>query len=135
MNEQLTKEDILPHVRLMFEIDNPSLEECYRHGYLMSRDGVDELDNPFLTRAQKESEMWSQGWWDCFYDEAPMFDLEPVLSTQLLTNSQKIHWVEESAVNEEAFEPVKDSKITTIAKLAAAMAGAFLSYQVLDLIA
>lgn len=136
MNNVNASAQLLPHVRLMFEIDNPSLEECYRHGYLMSKEGVDESENPFLDRgASRESELWIQGWWDCFYGEEPLFSLEPALSTQILTNAQKIHWSEDGAVNEEAFEDVKGSTITTVAKLAAAIAGALLSYQVIDLIA
>ena len=134
MKENTTAE-LLPHVKFLFEIDNPSLEECYRHGFLMSNDGADESENPFEGRGKQESELWSQGWWDSFYGEEPMFALEPALATSLYTNAQKIHWSEEAAVNEEAFEPVKPSTITTVAKLAAAVAGAFLSYQVIDLIA
>ena len=125
MNNLVSSAEVLPHVKFLFEIDNPSLEECYRHGFLMSKEGVDEAENPFLNRANKESDMWLQGWWDCFYDEKPLFELEPSLSTQLLTNAQKIHWSEEKAVNEDKFENKKKSSITTVAKLAAAMAGAF----------
>ncbi len=130
-----TTAELLPHVKFLFEIDNPSLEECYRHGFLMSQEGIDESENPFSERGLREAEFWSQGWWDALYDEKPMFSLEPTLSTHLYTNAQKIHWSEEAAINEENFEPQKPSTITTVAKLAAALAGAFLSYQVMDLIA
>lgn len=134
MNESTTAE-ILPHVKFLFEIDNPSLEECYRHGFLMSQQGVDEEENPFSDRATRESEYWAQGWWDALYGEQPIFSLEPALSTRLYTNAQRIHWAEESAINEEDFEVEKPSTMTTVAKLAAVIAGAFLSYQVMDLIA
>lgn len=133
MNE-LTTNEVLPYVKFLFEVDNPSLEECYRQGYQMSLDGAEESEDPYAGRGQKESEYWLQGWWDACYGVEPMFDLELMASVHADTKPE-IEWQEESAANEGAFEDVKESKITTIAKVAAAVAGAFLSYQVIDMIA
>ena len=127
-----TTADLLPHARLLFEIEHPSLEECYQLGYQMAQEGISEEENPFDENL-KEREYWSQGWWDGLYGVQPMFDFE---ITTIMHESpiEELHLSEVSA-NEAQFEAPQESKITTVAKLAAALAGAFLSYQVIDMIA
>lgn len=134
MNTETTN-DVLPYVKFLFEIDNPSLEECYQYGYQMSVDGALEEDNPYAGRGEKEAEYWQQGWWDACYGIEPMFAFEPSAQQTVTPVDQALHWVEETAANEGDFEEQVDSKITTISKIAAVLAGAFLSYQVLDMIA
>ena len=131
MNNTTTAE-LLPYVKFLFEIDNPSLEECYRHGYQMSMDGSVEQDNPYEGRGEKEAEYWNQGWWDGCYGVAPMFEMEPMATASMtIVNDAS----EVNAANETEFEAQQPSKITTISKFAAILAGAILSYQVIDMIA
>lgn len=134
MNDNTTAK-LLPYVKLMFEIDNPSLEECYQYGYQMAQDGADESENPFANHnANKENEYWLQGWWDSFYGIEPMFAIEPTDIAQLSNDSKLAELASLVAANDVGFEVIKESKITTVAKLAAVVAGAFLSYQVIDMV-
>lgn len=131
-----TGQEIYPYVKFMFEIDNPSLEDCYRYGYESATEGLAEQDNPFVQHgAQTESEYWLQGWWDGFYGAQPVFELNLAPKVAATSMFNKEEGLSELAANEGVFEEQKDSKVTTVAKLAAAVAGAFLSYQIIDLIA
>lgn len=136
MKQDITAE-LLPYVKLLFEVDNPSLEECYQWGYQMAQDGLEESENPFMeTNADsKEAEYWNQGWWDGCYGVEPMFEVEPVATAHAETTMAEAPSLTELSANEDQFEVNKESKMTTVAKLAAAVAGAFLSYQVIDMIA
>lgn len=69
-----TKE-ILPLIKLRFNIDHPSIEECYSYGYECASTGADEQDNPFAPNTL-ESEKWSDGWWAGFYGEDALFTLD-----------------------------------------------------------
>ena len=52
-----TVNELLPHVRLKFNIDHPGLEDCYLFGYECALAEVKEGDNPFAENS-KEAEQW-----------------------------------------------------------------------------
>ncbi len=66
---------LLPHVKLHFNVDHPTIEESYLYGYECAKYDVSEDDNPFAF-GSKEHEQWSDGWWDSFYGDEPLFTTE-----------------------------------------------------------
>ncbi len=65
---------LLPDIRLRFNIEHPSLEDCYTHGYECAVSEITEEDNPYQ-RGSIESEQWIEGWWAGFYGEKPLYEL------------------------------------------------------------
>lgn len=75
----MNETQVLPDIKLRFNIEHPSLEEAYRFGYECARAEVGEEENPFV-ESTLESEHWSDGWWAGFYEEKPAFaSLDEVL--------------------------------------------------------
>lgn len=64
---------LLAHIRLRFNLDHPSVEECYLAGYESGFLGSREEDHPFSTGSQ-EAKWWLEGWWAGMYEEEPLFD-------------------------------------------------------------
>lgn len=117
-------EDVLPYVRLKFNIDNIDLDECYADGYEQALHQKEESDNPF-EEGSLEAEHWSQGWWDGFYAHQPLHDIVNEAS------SAKI--APEPAVNDAHFtyEPI----LYRILKISGALfASAIIGYQIFDLV-
>ena len=109
--------DVLPYVRLKFNIDNIDLEDCYTEGFEFARNNRDESENPFLPDT-REAEHWSLGWWDGFYAQ------QPALKAR------------EPAVNESHFSQETDPLIYRILKISGALfASAIIGYQIFDLVA
>ena len=76
---------LLPHVKLHFNVEHPTLEESYLYGYECARYDVSEEENPF-TEGSKEHEQWSDGWWASFYGESPLFADESLESELIPAN-------------------------------------------------
>jgi len=68
------KTEILPHIRLKFNIDNPSLEDCWAEGYESGQAEVTEKENPH-EKDTPEFLQWREGWWAGFYGEEPIYEL------------------------------------------------------------
>lgn len=68
---------LLPHVKLHFNVKHPTIEEAYAYGYECAKYEVAESENPFVS-GSREHEQWSNGWWDGFYEEAPLFRLDTI---------------------------------------------------------
>ena len=83
---------LLPHIKLRFNIDHPSYEECYLFGYECGLSDVSEEDNPFKAHS-KEAEQWIEGWWAGAYGEDPLFDnnFQELLETVLLSTFETIN--------------------------------------------
>ncbi|MFA6302399.1 MAG: transmission trait enhancer LetE [Legionella sp.] len=64
---------LLPHIKLRFNIEHPSYEECYLFGYECGISEVSEDENPFQ-EGSPESEQWLEGWWAGVFGEKPLFD-------------------------------------------------------------
>lgn len=66
--------ELLPYVRLRFNISHPSLEECYAYGYECALANIEEEANPYK-EGTKENEYWADGWWAGFYGVDPAFKI------------------------------------------------------------
>ena len=69
------KDDILADIRLKMQVENPNYEECYVDGYACGLADIDEATNPYAVDSI-EGQYWTEGWWNAFYGEKPLFSLE-----------------------------------------------------------
>ena len=117
---------LLPHIRLKFNIEHPSYEECYLYGYECALAEVAEEDNPFKV-GSSEAEQWIEGWWAGYYGEKPLFDLNTTaldaleMSNEVAANDQQYH---------------KHSFLTLVFEISGAIAAsAIVGYQLFELVA
>jgi hypothetical protein len=129
--------EILPYIRLRFNLEHPTFENCYIEGYEACGHSLEESSNPFKPNSA-ENEQWSQGWWDNFYGEEALFQYSTIEDDELEHSYQQDRASNEPSFYGQETETLldsKQSKITLVAKVAAMVAASFLSYQVIDLIA
>lgn len=118
---------LLPHIKLRFNIDHPSYEECYIFGYECALSEVAEEDNPFREGSQ-ESEQWLEGWWAGAYGEKPLFDM-----SNLEKNDIQIE--KEIAANDQQYH-YKHNFLSLVLEISGAIAAsAIVGYQLLELVA
>ncbi|WP_133128331.1 transmission trait enhancer LetE [Legionella nagasakiensis] len=119
---------LLSDVKLQFNIEHPSFEECYAFGYECALAEIEETENPFRT-GTKESEQWLEGWWAGFYGETPIYDLADYMSSSV--DSVK------KAANDEAYhEQLKYMFFAKVLEITGVIAvSALVGYQVIDLVA
>ena len=70
MNDMMA---LLPDIKLRFNIEHPSLEDCYAYGYECAVAEVNEEENPYAV-GSKESLHWIEGWWAGFYGEKALHE-------------------------------------------------------------
>src|SRR3990167_7412079 len=70
-----TIEDVLPDIKLRFNVENPSYEECYGYGYACAVSSLELDANPYK-KSSKLYEQFEEGWWDGFYGNEPLFALD-----------------------------------------------------------
>lgn len=117
---------LLPHIKLRFNIEHPTYEECYLFGYECAISDVSEEDNPYKKGSQ-EAEQWLEGWWAGFYGEAPLFDMNTFASEEIEINK-------ETAANDQYYQ--KTSFMTLVFEISGAIAAsAIVGYQLLELVA
>lgn len=117
---------LLPHIKLRFNIEHPSYEECYLYGYECALSEVAEEDNPFRNGSQ-EAEQWLEGWWAGFYGEEPLFDIEH-------TSKEEVEINKEKAANDRFYQ--KSSIMALVFEISGAIAAsALVGYQLLELVA
>ncbi|WP_028388205.1 hypothetical protein [Legionella fairfieldensis] len=127
MNDTTT---LLPHIKLRFNIDHPGIEECYAYGYESALAEVEEEENPYPPGTQ-EYEQWMEGWWDGFYGEKPLFELQspaalPPIKNEA-ANDQSYHLIERF---------ISNNFFANVLKITGAIAAtAVVGYQVLELVA
>ncbi|KTD60054.1 hypothetical protein [Legionella shakespearei] len=118
---------LLPHIKLRFNIDHPSYEECYMFGYECAISEVAEEDNPFREGSQ-EAEQWLEGWWAGAYGEKPLFDLSNI-------ENEEIQLEKEIAANDQQYCQ-KHSFLSLVFEISGAIAAsAIVGYQLLELVA
>lgn len=118
--------ELLPYVKLRFNLEHPSFEECYSFGYQCAEAELDESENPFKL-GSKESDIWLEGWWDGFYGESPSFSLEGAWEPSLLA---------ERAANDEDYHKTHDGFWAKLIEVTGVLAvTALIGYQVIDLVA
>lgn len=110
---------VLPHVRLQFHIQHPSLEECWEEGRVAEFSGYDESDNPYPENSSK-AQHWQDGWWAACYGEV---DKAQSLSTEADHDTSAVAKSCQPAANEPQWNEVKPKKRWTQAlKVAGAIA-------------
>jgi len=117
---------LLPHIKLRFNIEHPSYEECYLFGYECALSEVVEDDNPFRAGSQ-EAQQWLEGWWAGFYGEQPLFDANDLTAEEIEINRV-------AASNDQQYQ--KSSIMTLVFEISGAIAAsAIVGYQLLELVA
>lgn len=120
---------LLPYVRLRFNLEHPTYEECYNFGYECALENINESENPFAEGSNKY-EQWAEGWWMGFYEEKSLFeeniaDKEVQILTPIITSANQPVFKK----HKEAFW-LKAFEITGVIAVSA-----FIGYQVLELVA
>jgi hypothetical protein len=121
------KTDLLPDIKLRFNIEHPSFEECYVYGYECALANLAEEENPFRA-GSPEAEQWLDGWWAGTFGEEPLFNLsgEDELNAQM---------VQEDAANDQEYS-YKHGFFTLVFEISGAIAAsAIVGYQLLELVA
>lgn len=119
---------LLPHIKLRFNMEHPSYEECYLFGYECAISELAEQDNPFRKGSQ-EAEQWLEGWWAGAYEEAPLFDLKAIEKEELAIIEK------DKAANDQQFCH-KHSFLSLVFEISGAIAAsALVGYQLLELVA
>ncbi|WP_019215293.1 hypothetical protein [Legionella tunisiensis] len=121
--------ELLPHIKLRFNIEHPSFEECYTDGYECALADIQEEENPFSEGSQ-EYYQWLEGWWAGFYGEKPLFEL----TDDALINDEPV------AANDQSYQKpnslINSHFFANVLKITGAIAAtAVVGYQVLDLVA
>lgn len=120
---------LLPLVKLRFNIEHPSFEECYVFGYECAQSDVSETENPF-NEGTSEHEQWSDGWWAGFYGEEPLFELNAG-DTQAGASVENL-----SAANDTEFKDGVGKWLLRAIEITGVIAvSAVVGYQVLDMVA
>lgn len=120
---------LLPDIKLRFNIDHPSLEECYAYGYECAQADVQESENPY-SEDSNEFEQWQDGWWAGFYGEEPLFGSD---DEQLDKEHPKTG---HDAANDHVFPMTGGAFFMNVLKITGAIAAsALVGYQLLDLVA
>ena len=75
--------NVLPQVKLLAELQYPSLEDCWAEGYEQVMANHKEEDNPYPLES-REHHQWNDGWWAGFYGEKPLYILatEPLKAVE-----------------------------------------------------
>ncbi len=117
---------LLPHLRLRFDIEHPSIEESYQFGYESALVDLDVEDNPFR-EGTASYDHWEEGWWAGFYGEKPLFNIDVI---QDEVNPA------EAAANDTEYNQDKSTTIRMWLKITGAIAAsAIVGYQVIDMVA
>ena len=118
---------LLPDLKLRFNIDHPSYEECYIFGYECAVLEVDEEENPFKAGSH-QAEQWLEGWWAGVFGEEPLFDIGNEVVNETLVNKAL-------ASNDQQYCQ-KHSFLSLVFEISGAIAAsAIVGYQLLELVA
>lgn len=118
---------LLPHIKLRFNINHPSYEECYIFGYECGISEVSENENPFK-EGSPEAEQWQEGWWAGVFGEKPIFEMSSLAGDE-----------QQNEVSEAANDTIfchKHSILSLVFEISGAIAAsAIVGYQLLELVA
>lgn len=119
---------LLPHIKLRFNIEHPSFEECYAHGYECAQGEISEAENPYRLNS-KESDHWLEGWWAGFYGEQPLHEVT-------VSDAEEAKTIPTEAANDHSFHHYLDSFLVKVMEVSGVIAvSAAVGYQVIDLVA
>jgi ribosome modulation factor len=133
--------ELLPHIKLRFNIEHPNFEECYAHGYESALADKGEEENPYR-EGTRESEQWLEGWWAGFYGEKPLFELDEQTETEQEQEQEQKQQQkqQQEAANDQSYHFisgfVSSTFLINILKITGAIAAtAVVGYQVFELVA
>jgi ribosome modulation factor len=119
---------LLPHIKLRFNVDNPSYEDSYSLGYECALAEIAEEDNPFRNGTQ-QADHWLEGWWDAMTGEQALFELS-IIDNEEMTEEQLI-----VASNDQQYCH-KHSFLSLVIEISGAIAAsALVGYQLFELVA
>lgn len=114
--------DVLPDIKLRFNINHPNLEDCYAFGYEAAKADLSEEENPFELYTE-EYEQWSEGWWAGFYEEEPIYVESDVEDSHL-------------AANDAQYTDHKDGILVKVLEITGVIVvTAFLGFQLFEMVA
>lgn len=118
---------LLPHIKLKFNIDHPSYEECYLFGYECGLSEIPEEENPFKQHSH-QAEQWLEGWWAAVTGEGPLFEENSL-------DMEDAKMFEGYAANDHQY-CYKHSFLSLVLEIGGAIAAsAIVGYQLLELVA
>lgn len=118
---------LLPDIKLRFNIDHPSLEECYLFGYECAVAEISEEENPYRL-GSKESEQWIEGWWAGFYGDMPLHELPDTAHLEAESPPK--------AANDHFYQENLGGFFMTVMEITGIiLVSAVVGYQILDLVA
>ncbi len=119
---------LLPHIKLRFNIEHPSLEDCYSYGYDCAAAEVDEENNPFRF-GTIEHEQWTEGWWAGLYGEKPTL----VATSEADADEGTVI---KSSANDQVYHENMDSFFIKLLEISGMIAvSAIVGYQLIELVA
>ena len=131
---------LLSMVKLRFNIEHPSVEECYSFGYECADAGIGEEENPFADGTMGHDQ-WVDGWWAGFYGEEPIFELVDDFKKELVSDNtlESTQQFTTQAANDQSFQNStlsKSSWLMKVLEISGVLAvSAVVGYQVLDMVA
>lgn len=119
---------LLPHIKLRFNIEHPSFEDCYAYGYECALAEINEKENPYILDSE-ESEQWLEGWWAGFYGEKPLYELVDDNENQSVINQHV-------AANDGVYYQSMVCFFAKVMEVTGVLAvSALVGYQLIDLVA
>src|SRR3990167_3178011 len=111
--------NMVPDLKLRFNINCPDLEECYSEGYESALEEIAEENNPYK-EGTLEHEYWQEGWFAGLYEEEPALTLEHIEEKSIT-----------EAANEKIYHYAQDFLVRFFKITSALAATALVGYQVL----
>ena len=125
-----SKNDVMPHLRLLLNIKHPVLEDCWMEGFESAQVMLSEEDNPYK-KDTVEYFHWLEGWWSGFYGEEPIheiYDAEALESVPAIVNVPI-----KRAANEDKWQfPRMKTWFSRVATIAAITATVAVAYELID---
>lgn len=127
-----TANELLPYIRLKFELEHPDLEDCWSQGYRHAEDEGDQGENPYEA-GSLEAEYWDHGWWAGFYGEPAWSENVASFAMKDEGNMTKIET--KLAANEPHFDMSDRIRrwTTNVVKVASVVAVTVAAIELLDL--
>jgi len=119
--------NILPDVKLHFNVQHHVLEECYQAGYLSALEELNEAENPYAPSSQAHA-YWTDGWWDGFYAEPSLFASEELSENSEITPA--------AAANDSVYPLGMDRFLMRFLEISGVLAvSVIVGYQLVELVA
>ena len=114
-----------PHFH--FKLKHPRVEEAYWYGYECSKADIEESHNPF-SDLSREGHYWTEGWWDAFYDQDPIFP-SPMRADVVNTEVS-------DPANDQFYHQPMENLLTKFLEISGVLViSAILGYQLIELVA